>query len=66
MTTSAATTIDSAELSQLVDLPASPRVLDVRPNTGGLTLFGAGFYLACTRCPLRRLTARSRVGALAP
>ncbi|HUM00184.1 MAG TPA: hypothetical protein VLU24_12385 [Mycobacterium sp.] len=31
--------------------------------TAGLTLFGAGFYLACTRtanCPLRRLTARSR------
>lgn len=34
----------------------------------GLTLFGAGFYIACTRtthCPLRRLVARQPAGAAA-
>ena len=34
----------------------------------GLTLFGAGFYVACTRtshCPLRRMVAHQHVGAAA-
>ena len=44
MTTSPATTIDSAELRQLLDSPASPRVLDVRTPGEFETAHIAGSY----------------------